>query len=68
MTYLTHLACRRAGTFLIIDNCDDQLRDTAENHANGEEDAAATPFRDDSAVDEDGDDTEAGQNARILKG
>lgn len=62
-----HLSGRRAGTEFVVDNGHNELRDTAENHSSGQEEASASPTGDDGAVYHDCNDTDGSENAGVLE-
>lgn len=50
-----------------VDDCDEELEDTADAEAGHEKDAATAEFGDDCAVDEDGEDADGGQDDGVLE-
>jgi hypothetical protein len=59
--------CKCAGVSC-IDCSNDQLAETTDEHSVDEEDSATTPFSNDAAIDNDDDDSDSGQDARVHEG
>jgi hypothetical protein len=57
-------SCECPGVSVV--NCsNDQLAKTADEHSVGKEDPTTAPFSDDAAVDNNNDDSDGGQDARV---
>jgi hypothetical protein len=63
--WVSCLSCCVCARMSRVNSGDHELAKTAEEHSVDEKDSAATPFGDDAAVDDDNDDTDCGQDARV---
>lgn len=63
-----HLSSANSARMDVVDSRDNELRNSANKHANHQEHTAPPNLRDHTAVDDDDNNADGGQNARVLEG